>query len=102
MKIVFKIGIIVFMVFIVLIFLDKIYTFGLRHNQNIKIVNTSLHPKNAEILAHGPCEPLWMICPAMLDSLTNVPSYNLALSHSDFADNYLHLYFYLKKNRAPG
>jgi len=27
--------------------------------------------------------------------------YNLALANSDFADNYLHLYLYLKKNKPP-
>ena len=32
---------------------------------------------------------------------TKLKSYNLALSHSDFADNYLHLYLYLKNNKAP-
>lgn len=101
MKIVFKIAVIIVIVLLALLGLDKIYAFGLKHNQNIKIVNVTLDPKNAQLLVHGPCEPLWMICPGMLDSITEVPSYNLALSHSDFADNYLHLYFYLKSNRPP-
>jgi hypothetical protein len=42
-----------------------------------------------------------MISPKVLDIKTGKHSYNLALSHSDFADNYLHLYFYLKNNKAP-
>jgi len=42
-----------------------------------------------------------MLSPALLDPKTNVSSFNLALSHSDFADNYLHLYFYLKHNKPP-
>ena len=81
--------------------LEKIYDFGLLHNQNIKLTNVQVSPKNAEILVHGPCEPLWMVSPELLDSITGVHSYNLALSHSDFADNYLHLYYYLRTNRPP-
>jgi hypothetical protein len=81
--------------------LDWVYTFGLEHNQNLKISNVATSPPKADLLFHGPCEPLWMISPALIDAYTGTKSYNLALSHSDFADNYLHLYLYLKSNPAP-
>lgn len=84
-----------------LLLLEKVYDFGLKHNQNSKLANVALVPKNTRLLVHGPCEPLWMISPALLDQQTGIASYNLALSHSDFADNYLHLYLYLKHNTVP-
>ena len=81
--------------------LDVLYTFALLHNQNLKLTSVATHPRNAELLIHGPCEPLWMVSPELIDPHTGISSYNLALSHSDFADNYLHLYLYLKQNHAP-
>lgn len=53
------------------------------------------------ILFHGPCEPLFTIDASKVDSLIGTHSYNFALRHTDFADNYLHLYLYLKANKAP-
>lgn len=81
--------------------LDNFFSSNLRANKNTKADYVSTNKIDAEILIHGPCEPLWMINPAQLDSITGKKSYNLALSHSDFADNYLHLYLYLKNNNAP-
>jgi hypothetical protein len=101
MKIGFKILILLLFLLVTLYFLERIYDFGLRQNQNIKIANVSCSPKNARLLIHGPCEPLWMLSPQLLDPVTGIPSYNLALSHSDFADNYLHFYLYLQHNSAP-
>jgi hypothetical protein len=96
-----KIFLVLAAIYACLLLLEAAYGFGLKHNQNNKLSNSSLVPKNAGLLVHGPCEPLWMISPALLDQQTGIPSYNLALSHSDFADNYLHLYLYLKHNKAP-
>jgi len=81
--------------------LDNFYSARLRENKNTKADYVSSTRIDAEVLIHGPCEPLWMINPAQLDAITEKKSYNLALSHSDFADNYLHLYLYLKNNKAP-
>jgi len=80
---------------------SKLYDFALKYNVNLKTSYIQKGQINADILIHGPCEPLWMISPEILDKQTGLKSYNLALSHSDFADNYLHLYLYLKNNRAP-
>jgi len=96
-----KITLSVAIILLVLAGLSRVYDFALRHNANLKAAYVQKAKIDAEILFHGPCEPLWMISPARLDSQTHVRSYNLALSHSDFADNYLHLYFYLKHNKAP-
>jgi hypothetical protein len=101
MRTFFKIGFLLFALWATLVFLEKVYDFGLKHNQNIKMSAIQNAQPNCELVIHGPCEPLWMISPALLDPKTKMPSYNLALSHSDFADNYLHLYFYLKHNVAP-
>lgn len=84
-----------------LVGLSHVYDFALDKNCNIKasyIQNTKI---DADVLIHGPCEPLWMIYPKLLDMNSGLRSYNLALAHSDFADNYLHLYLYLKNNKAP-
>lgn len=81
--------------------LDNFYSSSLRSNKNTKADYVSSTKIDADVLIHGPCEPLWMINPEQLDEATGKKSYNLALSHSDFADNYLHLYLYLKSNKAP-
>jgi hypothetical protein len=96
-----KIGFSFGIVLLALFGLSRLYDFALRYNANLKSAYVQRHIINADILLHGPCEPLWMVSPAVLDSQTHMRSYNLALSHSDFADNYLHLYFYLKNNKAP-
>ncbi len=86
---------------LLLIGISRLYDFALTHNCNLKAAYVQRATINADILIHGPCEPLWFISPAILDKQTGLKSYNLALSHSDFADNYLHLYFYLKNNVPP-
>lgn len=101
MKLIAKIILSLLILFGVLKGMEKLYAFGLLNNKNIKINYVSSNVVDADVLIHGPCEPLWMIDPALLDVQTKYKSYNLALSHSDFADNYLHLYLYLKKNKAP-
>lgn len=81
--------------------LEATWDFLIRENKNIKLsyaVQGGLAP---EILFHGPCEPLFTISPSYLDSITGIKSYNYALKHTDFADNYLHLYLYLKHNTPP-
>ena len=96
-----KILVSILIVFLVLFGLSSLYEFGLKHNNNLKASFVQKEKINADIIIHGPCEPLWIVSPAILDKNTGLKSYNLALSHSDFADNYLHLYFYLKNNAAP-
>src|SRR5690606_37519644 len=59
--------------------LDRLYTFALLYNQNLKLTSVAAHPRNAELLIHGPCEPLWMVSPPLIDPHTGVSSYNLAL-----------------------
>ncbi len=81
--------------------LSRAYDFALAQNCNIKTSYVQNGGIDARILIHGPCEPFWMIYPKLLDMHTGVKSYNLALSHSDFADNYLRLYLYLKNNKPP-
>ncbi|MDP2386353.1 MAG: hypothetical protein Q8M29_08270 [Bacteroidota bacterium] len=101
MKLLFKILVCVILIVSSLIGLDKLFSFGISHNKNTKAEYVQSKKIDAEILFHGPCEPLWMIDPEQIDPITKLKSYNLALSHSDFADNYLHLYLYLKNNKAP-
>lgn len=100
-SIVIKIILSILIIWLSLMGLSHLYDFALDNNCNIKasyIQNTKI---DADILIHGPCEPLWMVYPKLLDINSGLRSYNLALAHSDFADNYLHLYLYLKNNKAP-
>lgn len=90
-----------FALYATLIGMDKLYTYGLKHNRNLKIAYANKGISNVPVLFHGPCEALWIVSPAVLDKQTRKKSYNLALSHSDFADNYLHLYHYLQHNKSP-
>jgi len=101
MKVFVKISSTICLVLGSIFLLNKLYYFGATNNKNLKAAYVSSSKINATILIHGPCEPLWMLNPTLIDSITKLNSYNLALSHSDFADNYLHLYLYLKNNNAP-
>lgn len=75
--------------------------FGIRQNKNLKQSYLQEGTINAEIVVHGPCEPLWTIDPSILELKTGKSVYNLAQAHTNFADNYLTLYHYLKHNRPP-
>ena len=88
-------------IILVLYLLQAFVGFGIRHNLNVKASYVSTHDIHARIVVLGPCEPLWMVAPERITKKTGLPCYNLANSHSDFADNYLHLYLYLKNNPAP-
>ena len=101
MKIIVKILLSILIIWVILLGSTKLYDIALLHNSNVKAAYVQKTKIDADILIHGPCEPLWMISPKLLDQQTDLTSYNLSLSHSDFADNYLHLYFYLKNNKAP-
>jgi len=81
--------------------LEKVFDLGIKHNLNLKAAYVSSHKIDADILVLGPCEPLWMVSPEILTKKTGLSCYNLASSHSDFADNYLHLQLYLQNNKVP-
>lgn len=85
----------------VLYLLQEVFDLGIKHNLNLKASYVSTHAVNAQLLVLGPCEPLWMVSPEVLSKKTGLSCYNLANSHSDFADNYAHLHLYLKNNTAP-
>ncbi len=88
-------------IFCCVYFLQFFFSFGIKHNLNIKASYVTAHKINANVLVLGPCEPLWMVAPEVITRKTKLSCYNLANSHSDFADNYLHLHLYLKNNRTP-
>src|SRR5258708_6858837 len=91
-----------FVAFVLLLFLlEKFFDFGMRRNLNSKAGYVATHSVPAQLLVLGPCEPLWMVSPYMITKRTGLSCYNLANSHSDFADNYLHFYLYLRNNPAP-
>ncbi len=81
--------------------LEKIWDFLILENKNIKLSYVTTGAHDHKVLIHGPCEPLFVISPEYLDSITGLKSYNFGLRHTDFADNYLHLYLYLQHNKAP-
>lgn len=80
---------------------EKLFSFAIQENRNIKISNAMKGGLDYNVLFHGPCEPLFTIDASRVDSMAGTHSYNYALRHTDFADNYLHLYLYLKANKAP-
>lgn len=84
-----------------LFFFDGLFSFFIQENRNIKLSNAMKGNMEYDILFHGPCEPLFTVNPSKIDSLIGTNSYNYALRHTDFADNYLHLYLYLKANEPP-
>ncbi len=96
-----KIVLTIISLIVALYLLEDFFQFGLKQNQNIKMAYIQKVPKDAEVLVHGPCEPLWMVSPEEINKLCDKSAYNLALSHSDFADNYIHFYQYLKYNKKP-
>ena len=96
-----KILISISIVIIGLICFDNFFSFFIQENKSIKLSNAMKGGMDYDILFHGPCEPLFTVNPSIIDSLTGIKSYNYALKHTDFADNYLHLYLYLKKNNPP-
>ena len=91
-----------FVTIIVLIFVgDMIVENGLKSNKNIKVSYVSQGGVDADILFHGPCEVIWTIDPDIVSEVTGKKVYNLSEVHTDFADNYLSLYQYLKNNKKP-
>ena len=97
----YKIGALAAILLVCLFVFEKLFDFGIRHNVNLKLSYVSSNAIDAQLLVLGPCEPLWMVSPEILTKKTGLTCYNLANSHSDFADNYLHLNTYLKNNKAP-
>ncbi|HVB04515.1 MAG TPA: hypothetical protein VNE41_12445 [Chitinophagaceae bacterium] len=101
MQLLRKFILILIVLWMILLLSGKFFRFALQHNPNLKtdyITSTSMKP---DILFLGPCEAAWVMDPAKIDPITGLVSYNLAETHSDFADNYLHLYLYLKHNPPP-
>ena len=97
----YKLILFVVAIFCCLFVLQFIFSFGIKHNLNVKSSYITSHKINADILVLGPCEPLWMVAPTIITKKTKLSCYNLANIHSDFADNYLHLYLYLQNNKTP-
>lgn len=80
---------------------QRVAGFMMKRNPELKACHVTQTPVNAEILVHGSCEPEYMIDPDVIDSVTSLKTYNLASDHSDFADNFLDFYLYLKKQKDP-
>ncbi len=78
-----------------------LYDSALSNNVNIKASYIQKHKIDANILIEGPCVPHFMIYPKLMEQITGKSVYNLSLPHSNFADNFLHLYLYLKNNTPP-
>jgi len=90
-----------FLLFAFVLLFNSIYRFALMNNVNLKTAYITSHKIDADVLFHGPCEVLFTINPQYLQTKWNKKIYNLSLDHSDFADNYLHLYLYLQNNKIP-
>jgi hypothetical protein len=86
---------------VILLLLEWLVSIGLKNNSNHKITYIQKNHINAELLAHGSCESETMLDPSVIRQYIPVAIYNLALNHSDFADNYIFLYEYLKHQEKP-
>ncbi len=96
-----KLGVSVIILWFSLWGLAKLYDFSLLQNCNLKTSYIQKKKIDADVLFEGPCQTLWMVQPSLINKKTKLKTYNLGLTHADFADNYLHLYLYLKHNKAP-
>lgn len=84
-----------------LFLLELFVRFGLSNNKNFKISYIQTQRIDADMLAHGSCENEKMLDPSIVEQYIPLNVYNLALNHSDFADNYIFLYEYLKHQKKP-
>ena len=96
-----KIALVLGFILVILISLEKVYDFFLLENRNIKASYISKEKINAEVLIEGNCTTYSMIYPDIIEKETKLKTYNLAEHNSGFSENYLNLYLYLKKNKAP-
>ncbi|MBI1837808.1 MAG: hypothetical protein HYR91_11155 [Flavobacteriia bacterium] len=101
MKIIRKTIVSLLIVFTLLFAIEKAYDLFLLRNTELKNSFVANHSINAAILIHGTCVPYTMLIPDSIKAQTGLKTYNLADYHSDYAENYLSLYLYLKKNKNP-
>lgn len=101
MKLILKIFLSLALAAALLLLLQEAVGFGLKNNSNFKISYIQSHKIDAALLAHGSCEIETSFDPSVIQQYVPYKAYNLALNHSDFADNYIHLYEYLKHQQAP-
>jgi hypothetical protein len=87
--------------FVCLFGLQLLYQFGLEKNVNLKSTYIVNHHPDADALFLGPCEPLWMMDPAVFKTYTGKSAYNLSTVHANFAENEAMLRLYLMHNKAP-
>lgn len=96
-----KILFLIVVLWLMLFGITKLYDFVLLQNKNSKAAYVSENNVDADILLLGPCQVLWMAQPEVIEKETHLKTYNLGLTHADFAENYLLLYLYLKNNKIP-
>ena len=101
MRLLLKIGASVLLSVSMLLILQSFVGVGLKENNNFKVAYVSKYKIDADVLAHGSCESETMLDPAIIEKYVGGKVYNLALNHSDFADNYLLLNEYLKHQKKP-
>jgi len=88
-------------IWIALLGLSKLYDFALLHNSNVKASYIQKNKIDADLLILGTCQAVWIVQPSLIEKHTQLKTYNLGLNNSDFSDNYLYLYMYLKRNKTP-
>lgn len=96
-KILIKLSIVTFALIMTMILLEYLYDFSLQNNYYLKYSSIQKRKINAENLFIGSCVPNTSISPELLENNT----YNLGVYHSNYIENYLALYLYLKNNKSP-
>ena len=89
MRKIYKLFFLSLLLLLILVVLEKTYSFLLAHNKNIKVSYVTSEKINAEVLILGNCVPYTTISPKILQEKTNLKTYNLAEHNADFAENYL-------------
>lgn len=84
-----------------LLILEKASKFGLDHNSDLKSSFVQAHNVSPDVLLHGDCHAEQNLDPSTLKSYSGLSFYNLGSTNSNFADNYLFLYHYLKHHSKP-
>ena len=88
-------------ILIVLLSLDKSYTFFLKNNCNLKTSYVAANNINADVLVLGSCIPFRTINPDTLEKYSGNKTYNLSANLASLSENFATLHLYLKKNKPP-
>lgn len=81
--------------------MEMVCGFLFRKNTGVKSVFVQQGRIDADVLALGSSNVLYMFAPAVFEKETGCKAYNLATNHASFSENLALLHLYLLHNKAP-